>query len=148
MFAATPAHAQIGGVAMAELYMSIMNACEGWLAKAWEIALQLLAVTAIIGFAIGIKDLALSGHLTMDGIVALFVRYAFIVGLLVWLLSAPQKLALIPLSIKKIGSTISRQDISFGGLIDLFSKVTTPLVDFTTGLGWTDVGLIICMTIN
>ena len=145
-FVVTPAHAQIGTVAMAELYVSIMNACEGWLAKAGEIALQLLAVTAVIGFAIGIKDLALSGHLTMDGIIALFVRYAFIVGLLVWLLSAPQKLALIPLSIKKIGSTISRQDISFGGLIDLFSKVTAPLVDFTTGLGWTDVGLIICMT--
>ena len=89
-----PAHAQIGGVAMAELYMSM------------------------------------------------------IVGLLVWLLRAPQKLALIPLSIKKIGSTISNQDISFGGLIDLFSKVVTPLVDFTTGLGWTDVGLIICMAIN
>ena len=145
-FLATPAHAQIGSVAMAELYMSIMDACEGWLAKAGEIALQLLAVTAIIGFAIGIKDLALSGHLTMDGIVALFVRYAFIVGLLVWLLSAPQKLALIPLSLKKIGSTISGQDISFGGLIDLFSKVVTPLVDFTTGLGITDIGLIICMT--
>jgi type IV secretory pathway TrbL component len=145
-FLATPAHAQIGSVAMAELYMSIMDACEGWLAKAGEIALQLLAVTAIIGFAIGIKDLALSGHLTMDGIVALFVRYAFIVGLLVWLLSAPQKLALIPLSLKKIGSTISGQDISFGGLIDLFSKVVTPLVDFTTGLDITDIGLIICMT--
>jgi type IV secretory pathway TrbL component len=131
---------------MAELYVSIMDACEGWLQKAGEIALQLLAVTALIGFAIGVKDLALSCHLTMDGIVALFVRYAFIVGLLVWLLSAPQKLALIPLSIKKIGSAISGQDISFGGLIDLFSKVVTPLVDFTTGLGWTDVGLIICMT--
>jgi len=144
--AATPAHAQIGTAAMAELYVSIMDACEGWLAKAGEIALQLLAVTAIIGFAIGIKDLALSGHLTMDGIVALFVRYAFIVGLLAWLLAAPQRLALIPLSIKKIGSAISGQDISFGGLIDLFSKVVTPLVDFTTGLGWTDVGLIICMT--
>jgi type IV secretory pathway TrbL component len=131
---------------MADLYMTIMNACEGWLQKAGTIALQLLAVTAIIGFAIGMKDLALAGHVTLDGIVALLVRYAFIVGLLTWLLSAPQRLALITLSIKKIGSAISGQDISFGGLIDLFSEVTNPLVDFTNGLGWTDIGLIICMT--
>jgi hypothetical protein len=131
---------------MADLYVSIMNACDGWLQKAGEIALQLLAVTAVIGFAIGIKDLVLAGNLTMDGIVALLVRYAFIVGMLTWLLSAPQRLATIPASIKKMGSAISGQDISFGGLMDLFGKVTTPLVDFTTGLGWMDVGLIICMT--
>jgi hypothetical protein len=68
------------------------------------------------------------------------------VGLLTWLLSAPQRLALITLSIKKIGATISGQDISFGGLMDLFSEVTNPLVEFTNGLGWTDIGLIICMT--
>ena len=143
---APPAHAQIANVAMADLYMTIMNACEGWLQEAGTIALRLLAVTAVIGFAIGMKDLVLAGHVTLDGIVALFVRFAFIVGLLTWLLSAPQRLALITLSIKKIGATISGQDISFGGLIDLFSEVTTPLVDFTNGLGWTDIGLIICMT--
>ncbi|MDR3353839.1 MAG: hypothetical protein LBO21_02225 [Synergistaceae bacterium] len=49
---APPAHAQIANVAMADLYMTIMNACEGWLQKAGTIALQLLAVTAVIGFAI------------------------------------------------------------------------------------------------
>jgi type IV secretory pathway TrbL component len=108
--------------------------------------LQLLAVTAVIGFAIGIKDLALAGHVTLDGIVALLVRYAFIVGLLTWLLSAPQRLALITASIKKIGSAISGQDIAFGSLMALFSEVTNPLVEFTSGLGWTDIGLIICMT--
>jgi hypothetical protein len=145
---ASRAEAQIANVAMADLYMSIMDACEGWLVKAGEIALRLLAVTAVIGFAIGVKDLALSSHLTMDGIVALLVRYAFIVGLLVWLLNTPQRLAAIPASIKKIGSVISGQDISFSGLIDLFSEVVNPLVEFTNGLGWTDIGLIICMTIN
>jgi hypothetical protein len=111
-----PAHAQIANVAIADLYNTIMNSCEGWLTKAGEIALQLLAVTAVIGFAIGVKDLALSHHITLDSIVALFVRFAFIVGLLTWLLSAPQRLALITMSIKKIGSTISGQDISFSGL--------------------------------
>jgi type IV secretory pathway TrbL component len=30
--------------------------------------------------------------------------------------------------------------------MELFSDVTAPLVEFTTGLGWTDIGLIICMT--
>ena len=143
---ASRADAQIANIAMAELYVSVMDACESWLVKAGEIALKLLALTAVIGFAIGIKDLVLAGNLTMDGIIALFVRYAFIVGILVWLLTTPQRLAMIPLSIKKIGSTISGQDISFGGLIDLFSEVVTPLVEFTSGLGWTDIGLIICMT--
>ena len=143
---ASRADAQLANVAMAELYVTIMQACENWLQRAGEIALGLLAVTAVIGFAIGIKDLALSSHITLDGIVALFVRYAFIVGLLVWLLNAPQRLALITLSIKRIGSTISGQDISFGGLITLFSSVVNPLVEFTKGLGWTDIGLIICMT--
>ena len=122
------ADAQIANIAMAELYVSVMDACEGWLVKASQIALQLLAITAVIGFAIGMKDLVLAGNLTMDGITALFVRYAFIVGILVWLLNAPQRLATIPASIKKIGSTISGQDISFGGLIDLFSDVVKPLV--------------------
>jgi signal transduction histidine kinase/DNA-binding response OmpR family regulator len=46
--------------------------------------LQLLAVTAVIGFAIGVKDLALAGHVTLDGIVALLVRFAFIVVFLVF----------------------------------------------------------------
>jgi type IV secretory pathway TrbL component len=146
IFLASRADAQLANIAMAELYAGIMDACEGWLQKAEQIALQLLAVTAIIGFAIGVKDLALSCHITLDGIVALFVRFAFIVGLMVWLLAAPQRLALITLSIKKIGSAISGQDISFGGLIDLFSDVVNPLVEFTKGLGWTDIGLIICMT--
>jgi type IV secretory pathway TrbL component len=130
---------------MAELYGSIMDATKDWLVKAGEIALQLLAVTAVIGFAIGVKDLVLSGHVTLDGIVALFVRFAFIVGLIVWLLNAPQRLALIPQSIKKIGSAISGQNLGFGSLMTLFSDITTPLVEFTTGLSWTDVGLIICM---
>ena len=146
LLSASRADAQLGNVAMAELYNTIMQACETWLQRAGEIALGLLAVTAVIGFAISVKDLALSGNITLDGIVALFVRHAFIVGLLVWLLNAPQRLALITLSIKRIGSAISGQDISFGGLITLFSSVVTPLVEFTTGLGWRDIGLIICMT--
>ena len=146
LYSASPAEAQLANIAMADLYNSIMQACENWLQRAGEIALGFLAVTAVIGFAISVKDLTLSGQITMDGIVALFVRHAFIVGLIVWLLNAPQRLALITLSIKRIGTTISGQDISFGGLITLFSDVVSPLVNFTTGLGWRDIGLIICMT--
>ena len=146
LLSATPADAQIANIAMAELYVTIQDACSGWLEKGGNIALQLLGVTALIGFAIGMKDLVLAGNLTLDAIVAHFVRYSMLVGLLVWLLRAPQRLALIPMSIKKIGSMISGQDISFSGLIRLFSDVTNPLVDFTRGLGWTDIGLIICMT--
>ncbi len=140
------ADAQLANIAMAELYISIMDACEGWLVKAGAIALELLAVTAVIGFAIGMKDLVLAGNATLDSIVAFFVRFSFQAGLMVWLLNAPQRLSLITMSIKKIGSEISGQDISFGGLITLFSNVTNPLIDFTKGLSWTDFGLIICMT--
>ncbi|MDL2264475.1 type IV secretion system protein [Synergistaceae bacterium OttesenSCG-928-I11] len=146
LISAVPADAQIANIAMAELYISIQEASKDWLQRAGQIALQLLAVTAVIGFAIGMKDLVLAGNVTLDGIVAMLVRYAMLIGLLVWLLNAPQRLALIPMSIKKIGATISGQNISFGGLIRLFADVTNPLVDFTRGLGWTDVGLIICMT--
>jgi hypothetical protein len=139
------ADAQIANVAVADLYIEVMNACDAWLKTAGEIAMGLLATTAVIGFAIGVKDLAVSGQVTMEGIVALFVRHAFIVGLIVWILQAPQRLALITMSIKKIGSTISGQDISFSGIRDLFSQVVTPLAEFTMGLGWRDIGLIICM---
>lgn len=146
LITSTPAEAQISNIAMAELYISIQEASKDWLQRAGEISIHLLAVTAVIGFAIGLKDLVLAGNVTLDSIVALLVRYAMLVGLLVWLLQAPQRLALIPMSIKKIGTTISGQDISFSGLISLFADVTNPLVEFTKGLRWTDVGLIICMT--
>jgi hypothetical protein len=85
LLATSRADAQIASVAMADLYITIADACEGWLLKASGIALQLLAVTAIIGFAIGIKDLVLAGSPTLDAIVALLVRFAFLVGLLTWL---------------------------------------------------------------
>jgi type IV secretory pathway TrbL component len=139
----------MGNVALAELYATIQNATEGWLATAGVIALQLLAVTAVIGFAIGMKDLILagSGSVTLDAIVALLVRYAFIVGLLVWLLNAPIRLTVITSSIKKIGSTISGQDMSFGSLIALFSQVVNPLVEFTNGLGIFDTGLLISLAL-
>lgn len=78
------ADAQLANIAMAELYISIMDACEGWLVKAGAIALELLAVTAVIGFAIGMKDLVLAGNATLDSIVAFFVRFSFQAGLMVW----------------------------------------------------------------
>ncbi|MDR2522999.1 MAG: type IV secretion system protein [Synergistaceae bacterium] len=136
----------IVNAAMSELHGSIMDALGPWIQKAGEIALQLLAVTAVIGFSIGLKDLVLAGNLTMDSITALLVRYAFIAGLLSWLLSQPLRLNLIARSIKTIGLRISGEDISFGSLMTLFDQVTAPLVDFTNGLGLTDMGVYICMT--
>ena len=138
--------AQVATVAMTELFNTIEQSMDGWLDKAGTIALHILAMTAIIGFGIGIKDLVLAGNLSLDGTVALFVRFAFIVGLLVWLLNAPLRLAMITKSIKMIGSRISGQSIDFSSLMDLFQKVVNPLVEFTAGLGWRDIGLIICMT--
>ena len=146
-FSATSADAaQVATVAMTELFITIEQSMDGWLDKAGAIALHILAMTAIIGFGIGIKDLVLAGNLSLDGIVALFVRFAFVVGLLVWLLNAPLRLAFITKSIKMIGSRISGQSIDFSSLMDLFQKVVNPLVEFTAGLGWRDIGLIICMT--
>ncbi|GHV53214.1 hypothetical protein FACS1894216_10780 [Synergistales bacterium] len=142
-----PAYAfgDIANVAMAELFGQISDACEGWLEKAAEIAVSLLAITAIIGFAIGAKDLALSGGVTLDGIVALFVRYAFIVGVLVWLLNAPMRLGLIVSSLRKIGGAISGQDVTFSGLFSLFDDVVMPLVSYANGLNFWEVGTYICL---
>jgi type IV secretory pathway TrbL component len=145
----TPAYAEpIGSVALMELYLAITENYDAWVMKAADIAFNLLGITAVIGFAIGLKDLAVSaGQITLDGIVALFVRYAFIVGLLVWLLKLnPLGLTLIHKSIRAIGASISGTSIQFGEIMALFNKIVVPLVDFTAGLGWTDVGLIICMT--
>ncbi|GHV55503.1 hypothetical protein FACS1894216_18020 [Synergistales bacterium] len=142
-----PAYAfgDIANVAMAELFGQISDACSGWLEKAAEIAVNLLAITAIIGFAIGAKDLALSGGVTLDGIVALFVRYAFIVGILVWLLNAPMRLGLIVSSLRKIGGAISGQDVTFSGLFSLFDDVVMPLVSYANGLNFWEVGTYICL---
>ena len=82
----------IANAAMSDLYVSMMGVLEPWIQAAGVIALRLLAVTTVIGFAIGLKDLVLAGNLTMDGIVALVARYAFIAGLLSWLLSQPLRL--------------------------------------------------------
>ncbi|MDL2264615.1 hypothetical protein LJC31_08190 [Synergistaceae bacterium OttesenSCG-928-I11] len=65
---------------MTELFNTIEQSMDGWLDKAGTIALHILAMTAVIGFGIGIKDLVLAGNLSLDGTVALFVRFAFIVA--------------------------------------------------------------------
>jgi type IV secretory pathway TrbL component len=142
-----PAYAfgDIANLAMAELFGQISDACSGWLEKTAEIAVGLLAITAVIGFAIGAKDLALSGGVTLDGIVALFVRYAFIVGILVWLLNAPMRLGLIVSSLRKIGGAISGQDVTFSGLFSLFDDVVMPLVSYANGLNFWEVGTYICL---
>ena len=145
IYAASPADAQLANVAMADLYSDILQASQGWLQRAAEIALNLLAATAVIGFAISVKDLILSGNVTMESIVATLVRHIFIIGLVVWLLQAPQRLAFITLSIRRIGSSISGQDTSFAGLLMLYSDIVGPLVDFTLGLRWRDLGIMICM---
>ncbi|GHV56322.1 hypothetical protein FACS1894216_20110 [Synergistales bacterium] len=87
----------------------------------------------------------LSGGVTLDGIVALFVRYAFIVGILVWLLNAPMRLGLIVSSLRKIGGAISGQDVTFSGLFSLFDDVVMPLVSYANGLNFWEVGTYICL---
>ncbi len=145
-FSASPAWAQIGNVAMAELYGLVMDASKDWLTNSANIAMHILGTVAAIGFVIGIKDLVMAGNLTIEGIVALFVRFAFLVGIIVWLLSTPQRLLLIPATMKKIGVLIGGQSAGFGSLITLFSEVVRPLVDFANSLSWREFGLYICLS--
>jgi type IV secretory pathway TrbL component len=139
-----------GGVAVSSMNSIFRDVSDlsrnQWLKKAQELCLQILAVTAIIGFAIGVKDLAVSGQITLDSIVALFVRYAFIIGLVVYLLENPLHLSAIPGHIKALGSSMSGEDISFGNLQEVFAQISGPLLTYLESLTWKDIALMICMT--
>jgi hypothetical protein len=55
------------------------------------------------------------------------------------------RLGLIVSSLRKIGGTISGQDVTFSGLFSLFDDVVMPLVSYANGLNFWEVGTYICL---
>ena len=65
--------------ALMRLYLDIWTVAWGdWILRIAPYVLGLLWTTSLIAFAMGCKDLALSGGLQLEGIIALLVRFAFL----------------------------------------------------------------------
>ena len=126
------------------LYNEITTIAFGdWMARLLPYVLGLLYTTSIIAFAIGCKDLSLSGGLQMEGMVALFVRVAFLTGMMSWFLSSEDFLLMIPNSLEELGSFITGQQLTFGTLTSSFNKIVNPLLAYYQTLSWTSPGLLI-----
>ena len=147
-----PAHAAVGDEAMNSLFKQVTELAENsWLTKAQKICVGLLGFTVVIGFAIGLKDLALSGQISLESILALLVRYVFIIGLLLWLLGqgGPDTGAglfkKIPDSIAMIGSVISGHKASFDGILTIYGNVMQPLLELWAATWFVQFGRIITL---
>ena len=140
---ATPAPASVADEALIELFSEIGMAPRDWMKKAAEYTMKILWFSSLIAFALGCKDLLLSGGVTLDAVLALLVRYALWVGISVWILERPEILMQIPKSLKQLGQLIGGEYVGLASLLTLFARVTSPIVEFAAGLGWMDVGLIV-----
>ena len=140
---ATPAPASVADEALIELFSEIGMATRDWMKKAAEYTMKILWFSSLIAFALGCKDLLLSGGVTLDAVLALLVRYALWVGISVWILERLEILMQIPKSLKQLGQLIGGEYVGLASLLTLFARVTSPIVEFAAGLGWMDVGLIV-----
>ena len=129
--------------ALIELFSEIGMATRDWMKKAAEYTMKILWFSSLIAFALGCKDLLLSGGVTLDAVLALLVRYALWVGISVWILERPEILMQIPKSLKQLGQLIGGEYVGLASLLTLFARVTSPIVEFAAGLSWMDVGLIV-----
>ena len=143
MLLATPALASVADEALIELFSEIGMATRDWMKKAAEYTMKILWFSSLIAFALGCKDLLLSGGVTLDALLALLVRYALWVGISVWILERPEILMQIPKSLKQLGQLIGGEYVGLASLLTLFARVTSPIVEFAAGLSWMDVGLIV-----
>lgn len=149
LLSAAPALPAVPGASdMYILSMKIKNiSISNWLPRIANYTIGILWFTSLIAFAIGCKDLALSGGgLQLEGIVALVVRFAFLTGMMFWLLSNQKMFFLIPDSIEHLGGYISTgtpQWLSFTSISTAFVGILTPIIDFYRTLNWTSPGLLL-----
>ena len=141
--AATPA---TGADAMYNLHNQIQAFTLGaWGTRISQYALGLLFTTSLIAFAIGCKDLALSGGLQLEGIVALLVRFAFLTGMMAWLLTNPVLLYNIPRSLGRLGGLIisgaPRDVLALDSIAETFGTILIPIIDYNRTLSWYEIGL-------
>jgi hypothetical protein len=145
---AEPAFSAIGTGAMSEIFNEIVNNTQAWKINMSVYARVILSVITLIAFAIGLKDLALSGGgLQLEGILALVVRFVFIVGIINWLLLYPDRLLLIPESLTALGVQIGGSDPSIANAEQAFNRIINPLGMYYAKLSWvTDLGeSILCL---
>jgi hypothetical protein len=139
-----------GDEAMGKLLQDISDkAFKEWMPRVAKYTIWLLTVTTTIAFAIGCKDLALSGGIQLEGIVSLFVRYAFLSGIIYWLLQLPGRLFIIPLSLEMLGGYLATGTpvsvLSMSGMSDAFDNILGPLYAYYQTLDYWSIDLcIIC----
>jgi len=131
------AYSAVGTGAMSEIFNEIRSNSQAWKINVSVYARVMLTAITVIAFAIGCKDLALSGGgLQLEGIVALFVRFAFIVGIINWLLLSPDRLLLIPKSLTALGVEIGGAEPSIANAEQAFNRIINPLGVYYTSLSW------------
>jgi P-type conjugative transfer protein TrbL len=138
--------ADVGPESMRDLYETIDKSLDNWLLRIIPYILRLLYFMSLIAFAIGCKDLILSGGgLQLEGIVALIVRLAFLVGLITWLMNFPKTLLFIPESLRDLGLSIGGQKVAFNEVRMSFNGMTKPITDYAREfIKPQEVGMILC----
>jgi len=133
---AETAYSAVGTGAMSEIFNKIVDNSNAWKINMSVYARVILSTITLIAFAIGLKDLVLSGGgLQLEGILALVVRFIFIVGIINWLLLNPDRLLLIPKSLTALGVQIGGAEPSVANAEQAFNKIINPLGLYYTKLG-------------
>jgi hypothetical protein len=127
------------------------NAFLVWLPTAQSFTFYLCGFTGIIGFIWSLKDVALSGNLTLDSLLAVVVRYFLIAGILFWLLKnsdgAP-RLVVFSDSVADLGGAIThRAPVTLENFIGVQEEIMDVLYSYVQNLGWLDFGKVMVMTI-
>ena len=123
-----------------------------WFPRIAEYTISLMWFTSMVAFFIGYKDIAFSGGIQLESIVALFVRIILTTGLMIWLLSVKEKIVfLIPDSIEHLGGYITTGNpdwLSYDSISIAFKGILDPIVAYYETLSFYDVGLIlVCIVI-
>ena len=138
------AFAAIGVGALEDLFEEIRVSSETWFPRIAGYVIGLLWFTSLIAFALGCKDLALSGSgLQLEGIVALFVRFAFLVGFMSWILMDPYFLLMIPKWFADLGSYISGREANIEEVPSAFGGLIKPITDYYGKLQYYETGEVI-----
>lgn len=125
-------------------------ALEKWLPLISKYALSLLYVTSIIALAIGYKDILLSGGAQLEGTIALFVRLAFLTGMMAWLLNNPLLFTYIPKSLDQLGGYIATGkagELSYTKISGAFAGILDPIFKYYETLRWYNSAAIIIVCI-
>ena len=134
-----------------QMHNEVIVSTGPWMTNSINIARYFAFLLAAIGFVLSLKDVAVSGNLGMDTIVATALRYLMIIGLIAWLLQGDAlNIRVIPRSIALIGGRITGAGpVTLQTLIDNQIEILRPMNDFMATLtGITNMGLYIVCSIG